>query len=171
MPDITSTIRTANAPVTLLTPTATTGLGALISLQPVDLPVYLSGTPSFALMAVYHWTMYRPDLLPPLVLFTIGLINDLLVGNRLGMTSLLFLLSRVAVLRCRRWFFDRSFLFVWAGFSALTTAAAVGEWATEGALTMHADRPIGMVFRAALTISLFPVASCLLGWIQRALID
>jgi rod shape-determining protein MreD len=171
MPDIISTIRPVSSAVPLLTPTATTGLCALISLQPVGLPVYLSGAPAFALMAVYHWTIYRPDMLPPLLLFAVGFINDLLAGNRLGTTSLLFLVSRVAVLRCRRWFFDRSFLFVWAGFAALTIGAAVGEWTTEAVLALHADGLSGMVFRAALTISIFPVVSWLLGWTQRALID
>jgi rod shape-determining protein MreD len=171
MPDITPTVRSAISPVALLTPTATTGLCALISLQPVDLPVHPFGGPSFALMAVFHWTIYRPNILPPLALFIIGLINDLLTGNRLGMTSLLFLVSRVAVLWCRRWFFDRSFLFVWAGFAALTIAAAVGEWVTETVLTLHADGPSGMVFQAALTISIFPLASWLLGRTQCALID
>ncbi len=59
-------------------PAATTLFAALISVLPVHIPGYAALTPAFTLMAAYHWTIYRPDLLPPLALFAIGLAEDLL---------------------------------------------------------------------------------------------
>ena len=58
-------------------PIATTVLAAIITILPVRVPGYAALTPAFALMAVYHWTIYRPDLLPAIGLFAIGLGQDL----------------------------------------------------------------------------------------------
>src|SRR5271156_686555 len=101
-------------------PVATTLFAALISGLPVHIPGYAALTPVFTLMAAYHWTIYRPDLLPPLALFTIGLTADLLAGSPVGVNALLLLLTRGAVLGQRRYFVNRTFPFVWTGFSLLT---------------------------------------------------
>src|SRR6201987_873549 len=70
----------ADNPAARLLPVATTLLAVLISIQPVAIPGYAALTPAFTLMAVYHWTIYRPNLLPPAVLFLLGLAQDLLAG-------------------------------------------------------------------------------------------
>ncbi len=80
-------------------------------------------------MAVYHWTIYRPDLLPPIGLFAVGLAQDLLAGAPVGVGALVLLLARAAVLRYRRYFINRTFPFVWTGFTLLgrrRDARAVG---------------------------------------------
>ena len=48
-----------------LLPVATTAAAAALSIQPLHIPGYAALAPAFTLMAVYHWTIYRPDLLPP----------------------------------------------------------------------------------------------------------
>src|SRR5580658_3360563 len=87
-----------------LLPIATTLIAAVISVLPVRIPGYAALTPVFTLMAAYHWTIYRPDLLPPLALFAVGLTEDLLAGAPLGVSALLLLLARTAVLSHRRFF-------------------------------------------------------------------
>jgi rod shape-determining protein MreD len=149
-------------------PIATTMLSSLVSVQPLHLPGYMTLMPLFTLMTVYHWTIYRPDLLPPLALFGIGLADDLLSGEPPGVASLLYLLSRSAVLRCRRRFIDQSFLFIWGGFILLTGIAILGLWALHSALAFRVIGFRGSVFRYALTISLYPICSFLLGRSQRA---
>lgn len=152
-----------------LLPVTSTAFAALLALLPVPLAGYATLTPAFALMAVYHWTIYRPDLLPPTALFAIGLVYDLLSGGPPGQTPLLFLLSRAPVLRCRRWFFNREFSFVWAGFTLLAGAAIGGLWAVHSILAWQFFSVGGSVFRAALTVALFPVSSFVLGRTQHAL--
>src|ERR1700730_6723206 len=88
-------------------PFATTLLAAVISVLPLQIPGYAALTPVFTLMAAYHWTIYRPDLLPPLALFAIGLAEDLLAGSAIGLYALLFLLMRTGVMRYRRYFVNR----------------------------------------------------------------
>ena len=119
-------------------------------------------------MAAYHWTMYRPDLLPPLALFAIGLTEDLLAGSPVGINALLLLLTRSAVLGYRRYFINRNFPFVWTGFTLLTSVAMFGLWALHCILDLSLLDFRNAVIRAALTVAMFPLASFMLGRAQRA---
>ena len=149
-------------------PVATTLLAAVISVLPLQIPGYAALTPVFTLMAAYHWTIYRPDLLPPLALFAIGLTEDLLAGSPIGVNALLLLVTRMAVLGQRRLFVNRTFPFVWSGFTLLTAVAMVGLWVLHCLLNLTLLDFRGTVIRAALTIAIFPLASFLLGRAQRA---
>jgi rod shape-determining protein MreD len=160
----------ANTAARLL-PVATTFVAAILSIEPVYIPGYASLTPAFTLMTVYHWTIYRPDLLPPLAIFLIGIVLDLLSGAPPGVTALFLLLARALVLRHRRSFINRGFPFVWGGFTLLTGAGMLGLWILHCLLSWEWLEFRGSTFRAVLTISLFPVASFLLGRTQRALME
>jgi rod shape-determining protein MreD len=155
-------------PAARLLPIATTLLATVISIQPARIPGYAALAPAFTLMAVYHWTLYRPDLLAPLALFLIGVTQDLLAGAPAGVTPLVLLLARAVVLRHRRHFVNRSFPFVWAGFTMLTGGVMLSLWTLHCVLDGLMVGFRGTVFRAVLTISVFPVASFLLGRTQRA---
>jgi rod shape-determining protein MreD len=149
-------------------PAATTLLAALISVLPIHIPGYAALTPVFTLMAAYHWTIYRPDLLPPLALFAVGLTEDLMAGSPVGINALLLLLTRTSVLGYRRYFINRAFPFVWSGFALLTAIALFGLWALHCILDLSLLDFRTTVIRAALTIAIFPLASFLLGRAQRA---
>jgi rod shape-determining protein MreD len=151
-----------------LLPVATTLLAAVISVLPVQIPGYAALTPIFTLMAAYHWTIYRPDLLPPVALFGIGLTEDLLAGSPVGVNALLLLLTRVAVLSHRRYFVNRNFPFVWTGFTLLTALALFGLWVLHCILDLSLLDLRNAIIRAALTIAIFPLASFMLGRAQRA---
>jgi rod shape-determining protein MreD len=151
-----------------LLPVATTLLAAVISVLPLQIPGYAALTPVFTLMAAYHWTIYRPDLLPPVALFGVGLAEDLLAGSPIGINALLLLLMRVAVLGYRRYFINRNFPFVWSGFTLLTTVAMLGLWGVHCVLDLSLLDFRDAVIRAALTVAIFPLASFMLGRAQRA---
>ena len=155
----------------ILLPVATTVLAMLLSIQAIPIPGYAPVTPAFTLMAAYHWTIYRPDLLPALALFIIGTIQDLLSGGLTGVTALLLLLARAIVSGNRQHFVNRPFPFVWAGFTLLTGGAMLFLWTLHSLLAAELLDFRGTVFRAVLTISVFPVASFLLGRTQRALMS
>ena len=152
-----------------LLPAVTTLLAAVISVLPLQIPGYAALTPVFTLMAAYHWTIYRPDLLPPVALFGIGLTEDLLAGSPIGVNALLLLLTRVAVLSYRRYFVNRNFPFVWTGFTLLTAAAMFGLWVLHCIFDLTLLDFRNAVIRAALTMAMFPLASFVLGRAQRAL--
>lgn len=152
-----------------LVPVVTTALAAALSIQPVHIQGYEALAPALILMAAYHWTIYRPDLLPPLALFLIGTSYDLLAGGPPGVTALVLLAARAVVLRYRRWFTGRPFAVVWFGFALLTGATMLGLWTLHLMLVTSLMPFRSSLFRAVLTISLFPIASFLLGRAQRAL--
>ena len=159
-----------NSGIARTLPLATTVLAAVIAILPVQLPGYAALTPAFTLMAVYHWTIYRPDLLPPIGLFAVGLAEDLLSGAPVGVGALVLLLARAAVLRYRRYFINRTFPFVWTGFALLGATAMVVEWALDCLYQLTLLDLRSTMFRTVLTIAIFPVASFALGRTQRALI-
>jgi rod shape-determining protein MreD len=152
-----------------LVPFLTTLLFVLISVVPLDIPGFAVVAPAFALMAVFHWTIYRPDLLPPVTVFIAGLLLDLLNGTPyVGTSALSLLLVRTVLMGQRRFFINRLFPVLWAGFLGTAAAVVVFEWALVSAL--H-GAPLGarpFIFEAALTVASFPVGSYLLARAQRA---
>ena len=151
-------------------PIVTTVLAALLSIEPLHLDGYAALTPAFTLMATYHWTIYRPDLLPAPLLFLIGTTQDLLSGGLLGVTAVTLLLTRAIIVPHRHHFVDRPFPFIWAGFTLLTGGAMLFSWTLHSLLAAELLELRGPVVRAVLTISVFPIVSFLLGRSQRALI-
>ena len=152
-----------------LLPVATTAAAAALSLEPMRFPGSAALVPAFLLMAIFHWAVYRPDLLSAPSVFVIGAGYDLVAGGPPGVTAMLLLLVRAAVLRYRRWFSDRAFAFIWGRFALLTAFAMLGLWLTHLLLDAQATRFKVILFQAILTIALFPIASFLLGRAQRAL--
>jgi rod shape-determining protein MreD len=151
-------------------PAATAVFAAILGLLPVPIPGYAALTPAFALMAVYHWSVYRPDLLPPSLLFAVGVAQDLVTGATVPASALVLLLARAGVLHYRRHFVGRPFPFVWAGFAALVGTAMLGLWALHCVLQLSLFDLRTAIVRGALTVALFPAASLALGRSQRALI-
>lgn len=152
-----------------LLPVATTLLAMVLSIEPLHIRGLAEVRPDFVLMAVYHWTIYRPNLLPALALLTIGTLQDLLYGGVPGITALLLLLCRAIPLAYRRQLVNRRLPFLWAGFALLSASAMLFLWTLNSLLageTLDFRTPI---FCAVLTIALFPIVSFLLGRSQRAL--
>ena len=154
-----------------LVPFVTTLLFVVLSVVPLHIPGFAAVTPAFALMAVYHWTIYRPELLPPFAVFVLGLLLDFLDGTPyVGVSAASLLLAQWVLMGLRRFFADRLFPLLWAGF-LVTALAVVGfEWALVSAIKgqLWGLRPC--VFEAVLTVASFPVASYLLTRLQRGLL-
>jgi rod shape-determining protein MreD len=159
--------RDGGLPVRLI-PFATTLLFAVFSVVPLQIPGFAVVTPAFTLMAVYHWTIYRSDLLPPIAVFTAGLLLDLLNGTPyVGTSSLSLLLARSVLLGQRRFFVNRLFPVLWAGFLLVDAGVTLFEWALVSFLHGAALGLEPFVFEAALTVASFPVGSYLLARTQR----
>lgn len=152
-----------------LVPFLMTLLFAIFSIVPLNLPGFAVVTPAFTLMAVFHWTVYRPDLMPLSAVFAIGLLLDLLNGTPyVGLSALTFLLARTAVLGQRQFFVNRSFPVLWFGFLILAAGTFAFLWIVV--CLLHGEiiglRPF--VFQALLTIACYPVGSYVLALAHRA---
>jgi rod shape-determining protein MreD len=154
-----------------LLPVATTLLAAVISVLPLQIPGYAALTPVFTLMAAYHWTIYRPDLLPISLVFGLGLLLDLLNGSPyLGVSALMLLVARTAVLVERRHVVNRPFTVLWLGFLALAAGTFAFGWAFVSALRGQILGTRPFIFEAVLTVACYPVGSWLLARLHRALV-
>lgn len=74
-----------------LVPILTVGLSVFLTILPYG---FVSGrfvTPAFALIPIYYWTLHRPQLTPAVLLFVMGLGQDVLTGGPIGLWALVFL--------------------------------------------------------------------------------
>jgi len=156
--------------VARMVPGTTTMLFVLLSLLPFHVPSFGSIAPAFALMAVFHWSIYRPDLLPPTVVFVAGLLLDLLNGTPyVGLSALVFLLVRTGVLSQRQVFSHRPFSILWLGFFGTAVGAFALEWAFVSLMQVQALPPRPFILLTLITTACFPIGSYLLALAHRAM--
>lgn len=152
-------------------PFAMTLLFAVISVVPLNLPGFAVVTPAFALMAVFHWTVYRPDLLPLSAVFVTGLLLDLLNGTPyVGVSALALLSARTAVMARRELFVNRTFPVLWLGFCAVAAGTFAFLWVVVSILHGATLGLRPFIFQAVLTVACYPVGSYLLAWVHRAVV-
>lgn len=151
-------------------PVMVTLLLVLINVIPLHIPGLSRIVPILPLMAVYQWTVYRPKLMPPLAVFFIGLMYDILSGAPIGVNAVVFLAVYGVVLYQQRFFVGKSFLVVWFGFGVVALVASVLSWLLVSILSASIVEPRAAIFQYLLNFGFFP----LLAWIflrwQNALI-
>lgn len=150
-------------------PALGTLLGMLAIAAPLGLPGQAELLPGFALAAVFFWSVFRPDAMPPAVVFVLGLIADLLGFAPLGVRVLILLFTYGLALRWRRRLANQQFAVVWLVFVAVAAVAAGLEWTFDSALAFRA-LPMGpAVFQFALTAGLYPPLAALLTRAHRTI--
>lgn len=101
---------------------------------PYPLAAFFKGP--LLLMIIYYWSVYRPSLIPPWLVFMAGLVFDLIAGAPyLGLSAILFLVCRMVVVDQRRFLTGQAFPMVWIGFGALNLAFHILQWGTFSALS------------------------------------
>jgi len=153
-----------------LTPLLSTLFLAVLGGLPFYLPGYAAVAPALSLMAVYYWTVHRPDLLPAPAVFAVGLFVDIVSGLPLGVHALLLLLAHAVVLAQRRFFHGKSFLVVWWGFAMVAAPATLLTWLLLVALAGRLIAPAPALFQLGVTLAAYPLVSWLLAWAQRRLL-
>jgi rod shape-determining protein MreD len=151
-------------------PVALTLLLTVLSVVPVRLPAASTLAPDIVLIAVFYWTVHRPDLMRLWTVFIIGLLGDVLSGTPLGVHALVLMLVHAAIISQHKIFRGASFGMVWWAFSLIApvahVVAAVIAFVTTGALI---DLSL-FALRLVLTIGFYPALAWLLGRAQRALL-
>ena len=140
---------------------------AIATVIPVDIPDYAVVTPDFLLIAVFHWSLYRPNDVPYSVVFAVALLEDLLTAGPPGLIELLLLLVRWTVLNSRRAFVGRSFPFVWGGFVLVAIGVAFAGWLVASILAGMIQDPRSVAFRTVLTIAFYPIMTPLFVRLQK----
>lgn len=139
----------------------------LISAVPTRLPFAAMITPSLTLVAVYYWTIYRPDLLNGFFILLLGVLQDLLAGGPPGISSFVFLLVYVAVVSQRKFFHGKNFSVVWWGFMIIAIGACLLAWLANMILMSAWIDPTAPAISLLLTILFYPVLAALLSQAHR----
>src|SRR3989338_4961778 len=100
-----------------LTPFGLTLILVLAGVVPFYVPGYARVIPLLPLMAIHHWTINRPELMPAYAVFIIGILQDILTGIPIGISAVVFLGVHGVVRSQQRFFTGKSFAVVWLGFA------------------------------------------------------
>ena len=141
----------------------------LFSLLPFGLPGLRAIAPSLVMIAIFYWTVYRPDLMPLSAGFAIGVIQDLIVGTPLGLSAAMLVVVQAAVSSQRQFFLSHSFRFVWIGFATIALGANALGWVAAMVYNGALIEPRSILFQALLTIALYPCLSVPFGVLRREL--
>ncbi len=142
----------------------------LFALTPTNLPSLAPVMPMFTLMAVYFWSINRPDLLGYGAVFGFGLLEDLLTATPIGSTALVFLVTQWIVPRQQKFFNAKPFVVTWFAFAFIAAGAALIRWIAVGLIADSGFTPVGPLFASYLiTVALFPPVGWLLAKAQTKL--
>ena len=153
--------------VRLITPTLLIIILVVVSQIPLQIPNAGPVFPDIVLIAVFYWAVHRPDLMPFWVVFLIGLLQDLLGGDALGVSSMVYLAVFWTVAAQQRFFMSRSFGVIWAGFIVIGAGVVVLSWGLH-ALILGRQVQIGpALFQYLTTIAAYPLLAWIFAQTQR----
>jgi len=149
-------------------PAVLTLLIAILGQLPFGIPHFAQVTPAFSLMAVYYWSIYRPDLLPAAVVFGIGLVQDVLSGTPLGLFAMALVLVRGIVVSQRRVFLGKTFAVEWWGFFLIACGTVGFTWLVASLFFVAFLPPGPAVVQALMTFACYPFLMWFLSHTQQA---
>jgi rod shape-determining protein MreD len=151
-----------------LTPFLLTLILVLVSIVPLHIPGLSRVVPLLPLIAIYHWAVYRSELLPAWTVFIIGVLHDIFTGAPIGANAFVFLLVYGLVVSQHRFLFGKSFAVIWIGFGLVSGAASALMWFLVSAWNVAVIEPSAIYVQFLLTFGLFPGIAWLFQLWQRA---
>ena len=141
----------------------------LVTVVPFPIPGYGAMVPMLALASIFFWAIHRPGLLPPVVVFVIGLVQDILTGALVGSGAVVLLLVYGLIVSQRIVFRNKSFLVVWWGFMMVAFGAGALNWLFASAFAGQLIFPGAALFQVLVTIAIYPLLTSILHRVHRLL--
>ena len=151
-----------------LSPFAISILLVMMAMVPVRIPEISPVLPSLALIAVFYWSIYRPDLMPVWAVFLIGIFEDLLGGGPIGIGTISLLLVHGIVRSQPRFFASASFMVMWFLFALAAAGAIATVWLLTCLYYGVAVHPRPALFQFFLTVAIYPCLAWIFAQAQRA---
>ncbi len=139
----------------------------MLTMLPLGLSSSIIVSPAFALMAVFYWALYRPELMPPYAVFLIGFYYDLASAGPIGLWAFVYLVVYGIVLSQRLFFIGRAFLAIWFAFGMVALVAGILAWAVSGLYYGAVVSPVPAFVQALASFVLYPLFGRIFGSIQR----
>ena len=138
----------------------------LVATLPYGLPKSSLAAPILALISVYYWSVFRPELMPAGAAFLIGLMVDILSGGPPGLNALLLILVHWAASGQRRVLAGKSFAVSWLGHLLIAAGAAVINWFFASLFYTTAIESVPLVVSHAIGTAAYPLVALFLARMQ-----
>lgn len=126
--------------------------------------------PQLPLIVVFYWILYRPTLMPPMVILLAGLVLDALSpGLPIGTHAVSYLLITGILKPRRRGLVGQPFAVVWVGFAVAALIDLVLKTVAMMAFTYTLPGVAALGFSTAITLLSFPLVVMLLALVHRVL--
>lgn len=139
----------------------------ILMVLPYNIALISDIMPFLTLIAVYYWSVFKPEFLPIWVVFVLGALQDILMGSPLGLMPLLLIIVQQFIFFQGRQFLERDFIFNWVVFVMLVFGFGIASWAITSlyfrALLDYWD-VLGQIL---MTIAFYPVITWLLGFTRK----
>lgn len=148
-------------------PFVTTLACTFLSVVAWPLPYLDAVAPPLGLIALYYWSVHRPDLFRPSMAFAIGLLNDIINFLPPGLSALLFVAAHQLIFRQRRFFTGHSFYMMWFGFILMIVVVMLAQWTGLSIIGGKAFPFFPVFMQVLLSCLIFPLPCWLLIRLQR----
>jgi rod shape-determining protein MreD len=119
-------------------------------------------------MVVFFWTITRPDLMPSVAAFAIGLLEDVMQGAPLGFNALILLIACALARSQQRHIAGRPFALHWAAFVIIATLTELMRWTLMSAIATGFVSLGSVSLHLLTTVALYPALVWLLQRCQGA---
>ncbi len=148
-------------------PFATCVVSVMLTMLPYGLSSNLVVAPAFAFMAIYYWTLFRPNLMHPIMIFFVGLYQDLLSMGPLGLWATTYLLLYAYWLLRREYFTGRSFASLWFSFGISVVILMLVSWIITSIFFTQFVSPRAVIIQGLFTFFLYPLYARFLAYFNR----
>jgi rod shape-determining protein MreD len=123
-------------------------------------------TPALPLIPIYYWTIHRPELVPPVLIFALGLLHDFAAAGPVGVWPVVYLIAYVVTLSQRGELEGLSMRFAALAFTGVALVGLLCGWFAYSIYMGGFVSVLPMVFQALTTALLFPILGWLLMFIE-----
>lgn len=124
--------------------------------------------PAIAHAAIFDLALRRPEAMPIIGAFIIGILLDIIAGPIFGLGAITALGAHFAAMTQRRFLAPRGLAHAWIGLGATALALGVVAWVAASLYFIHVQ-PLGPTLaQVALTAALYPPVAILLRIVRSA---
>lgn len=122
--------------------------------------------PILALISVYYWSVFRPDLMPASAAFLLGLLVDILSAGPPGLYALVFVMVHWAASSQRRALAGKSFAVGWLGYFLISAGAASITWIVASLFHATFLEYVPIFVSHAMGTAAYPLVAVMLARVQ-----
>lgn len=151
-------VKRLNLFILFLVPSFITLLLLLISVTPIPLWGANYITPLFPLISIFYWERYKNRYIPFTFIFVIGLLHDAMIGNLIGISSLLYIIFVTIIYsNNRRSIGDNSFIGIWGYFAILLIIISAIKWVIMSFSGNYISAILPVILQVLITICFYPI--------------